>query len=746
MSPSAGGLVVFLLSVQVIQSQDGWRVNYRQTDICAVKGSRVYISCIIKHPSGKYPSDIKDRFWFTKEKDGEPVDLTTDSEYSGRVEYDCYTKGCTLIIKDPRKSDSAEYKFTFMTSKSGEKYTGSPGVTLSVKDSGFQVQVRRSDSTWLELTCHSSCVLSDRAEYDWSKNGEIIKRGSSLRVSSGSTDRYSCYLRGSWDNGSPAVYGPWRPSVSVSPSAEMLEGDSLTLTCSTDANPAANYTWYKEAGTSDPRLLSEKPQQIFSSIQSSDSGRYFCTAENQLGRKRSEFISINVKYGPRRPSVSVSPSAEMLEGDSLTLTCSTDANPAANYTWYKEHGTSDPRLVSEKPQLIFSSIQSFDSGRYFCATENRLGRKRSDFILIPVKYGPQRPSVSVSPSAQMVEGDSVNLTCSADANPAANYTWYKEAGTSDPHLLSEEPQLFFSFIRSSDSGLYSCTVENQLGRKTSEFISIDVKYGPWRPFVSVSPSAEMLEGDSVTLTCSTDANPAANYTWYKEAGTSDPRLLSEKPQLIFSSIQSSDSGRYFCTAENQLGRKRSEFISINVKYVPQRPFVSASPSAEMLEGDSVTLTCSTDANPATNYTWYKEHEDSPRASGQIFTITDFRAEHSGNYYCEARNEMGRSNSTSFLMTFSEGRPWSTAAVASTSAILLVIMILAALLLIRKRSSRSFFPGKRPDNIAEQIPLVQLCSVSFSGNQEDLLLYSNIRPARPPRPKEEVEEVLYNSQL
>nr|XP_040042983.1 B-cell receptor CD22-like [Gasterosteus aculeatus aculeatus] len=180
----------------------------------------------------------------------------------------------------------------------------------------------------------------------------------------------------------------------------------------------------------------------------------------------------------------------MLEGDSLTLTCSTDANPAANYTWYKEAGTSDPRILSEKPQLIFSSIQSSDSGRYFCTAENQLGRKRSEFISINVKYGPQRPSVSVSPSAQMVEGDSVNLTCSTDANPAANYTWYKEAGTSDPHLLSEEPQLFFSFIRSSDSGLYSCTVENQLGRKTSEFISIDVKYGPWRPSVSVSAAVE----------------------------------------------------------------------------------------------------------------------------------------------------------------------------------------------------------------------------------------------------------------
>uniref|UniRef100_A0AAQ4PMR7 Ig-like domain-containing protein n=1 Tax=Gasterosteus aculeatus aculeatus TaxID=481459 RepID=A0AAQ4PMR7_GASAC len=191
--------------VTVIQSQDGWRFNYRQTDVCAAKGSTVNISCDITHPPGIDPSDIKDRFWFTKEKDGEPVDLTTDSEYSDRVTYRCYSNGksCYMTITDVRESDSAEYKFTFMTNKPGEKYTGSPGVTLSV--TGFQVQVRRLNSTWLELTCHSRCVLSDRAEYDWSKNGEIIKRVSSLPVSSGSTDRYSCYFRGSWNQRSPVV-------------------------------------------------------------------------------------------------------------------------------------------------------------------------------------------------------------------------------------------------------------------------------------------------------------------------------------------------------------------------------------------------------------------------------------------------------------------------------------------------------------------------------------------------------------
>ena len=78
---------------------------------------------------------------------------------------------------------------------------------------------------------------------------------------------------------------------------------------------------------------------------------------------------------------------------------------------------------------------------------------------------------------------------------------------------------------------------------------------------------------------------------------------------------------------------------------PKLPSVSVSPSAEIVEGSSVTLTCSSDANPAANYTWHKENGDSPKASGQIFTITDFRAEHSGNYYCEAQNRRGRHNST-----------------------------------------------------------------------------------------------------
>ncbi|XP_062420321.1 carcinoembryonic antigen-related cell adhesion molecule 20-like [Pungitius pungitius] len=113
----------------------------------------------------------------------------------------------------------------------------------------------------------------------------------------------------------------------------------------------------------------------------------------------------------------------------------------------------------------------------------------------------------------------------------------------------------------------------------------------------------------------------------------------------------------------------------------------------MMEGGSVTLTCSADANPAASYTWYKEHEDSPRASGQMFTITDFRAEHSGNYSCEAQNEMGRSTSTLLQITsgVSPGGDTTTMIINITRWTLLVVMLILLLvfcLWMRKKKAVS----------------------------------------------------------
>uniref|UniRef100_A0A8P4GDP8 B-cell receptor CD22 n=1 Tax=Dicentrarchus labrax TaxID=13489 RepID=A0A8P4GDP8_DICLA len=750
LSAAASGFVVFLLSVSVVQSQNGWGVTYTSTEICALKGSTVDISCTYIYPSriNDHDTEVEESFWFTKMNGNEFVDLRTDSEYSGRVQYICGNNDCTLRITDLRESDSAEYKFRFITNQHNGKYTGSPGVTLSVTVtySDLQVQVSRSQVyesyDWAELKCHSSCRRPDHLHYVWYKNGQKTWRGtSSYSVSVYPADSYSCAVEGYEKSPSPPVYASRVATVSLSPSGEIVEGSSVTLSC-TRYVPATTYTWYKKIGNRHLQPPSKEPQFVFRSIQSSDSGEYYCTTG--LGRT-SEYISINVKYAPRVSSVSVSPSGEIVEGSSVTLTCSSDANPAATYTWYKKNGNRYLQPLSKEPQLVFRSIQSSDSGEYYCTAVNKLGRTYN-YISINVKYASRVPSVSVSPSGEIVEGSSVNLTCSSDANPAANYTWYKKNQT-----LFQGPEGIhhFTSISSEDRGIYHCKSENQYGQIMSPPLSVDVQYAPRVPSVSVSPSGEIVEGSSVTLTCSSDANPAATYTWYKRNGNRYLQPLSKERQLVFRSIQSSDSGEYNCTAENKLGIATSKYISINVKYAPRVPSVSVSPSGEIVEGSSVTLTCSSDANPAANYTWYKEDEDSPKASGQNFTITYVRPEHSGNYYCEAQNRRGCHNSTLHL-TVVAGAGGKLAAAGTITVVLLAIISLSVFLWIRKKraSKEPSDPEERADN-REQLRIgqpeeqedLQYASVHFSTKQADPL-YSNIRAGRPLRHMEQQEVIEY----
>ncbi|XP_074539182.1 B-cell receptor CD22-like [Halichoeres trimaculatus] len=713
-------------------------VTYSSHQICASKGSTVDIPCTYTYPPviNHQTTVIQSVLWFTKtDYYRRTVDLRSDPDYSGRVEYLFNQNDCTLRIKDLRWIDSAEYKFRFTTNQGEGGVNGSPGVTLTV--TGLQVVVK---SVWTEadLRCESSCKVSDNPSYVWYKDGEKMdEQTSSLRVSDFGKS-YSCALKNHEDQRSAAVYAPKTPSVSQSPSGEVTEGTSVTLTCSSDANPAATYTWYKRT-VRKGRQTDWTSKKYFSYIQPSDSGEYYCLAENKLGKSQSEFFSIKVKYAPKILSVSQYPSGEVIEGRYVTLSCSSDGYPAPEFTWYKRNQHGHLRKGSE---LVFRSIQSSDSGQYSCSAKNDMGTSTSGLTSIDVKYAPKPPSVSVSPSGEIVEGSSVTLTCSSDANPAASYTWYKKTGNRG-RQTDRKSQKYFSSIQSSDSGEYYCEAENKLGSRTSESISVKVKYPPKPPSVSVSPSGEIVEGSSVTLTCSSDANPAAHYTWYKKDEDPEPNPLGKGPQLLFKSIQSFDFGLYYCEAENELGRRKSEHTNVNVMYPPKLPSVSVSPSGEIVEGSSVTLTCSSDANPAANYTWYKKNEGSPKASGEIFTIENTGAEHSGDYVCVAQNEKGHHNSTVHVTVV--GGSWKGITAATVSVIMIaLILIFVAIWIIKKRTRKQESePRERPDNcdqiqLSEQQNDLQYATIHFSKKQEESI-YCNVKAAKPKRKKKTNEE-------
>ena len=86
--------------------------------------------------------------------------------------------------------------------------------------------------------------------------------------------------------------------------------------------------------------------------------------------------------GPKHISVYSSPSGEIEEGSSVTLSCSSDANPAAEYTWFKNN---QPLLWGPSQPHTFPSVRPEDRGTYRCQAENKYGQLRSNLLFMDVK-------------------------------------------------------------------------------------------------------------------------------------------------------------------------------------------------------------------------------------------------------------------------------------------------------------------------------------------------------------------------
>ncbi|KAL2086846.1 hypothetical protein ACEWY4_017905 [Coilia grayii] len=71
----------------------------------------------------------------------------------------------------------------------------------------------------------------------------------------------------------------------------------------------------------------------------------------------------------------------------------------------------------------------------------------------------------------------------------------------------------------------------------------------------------MGEEDTVTLTCSSDANPPVhNYTWYMKTGAES--LVRGTGESISFNVTSDTSGLYYCQAQNEVGSQTSTEVAV----------------------------------------------------------------------------------------------------------------------------------------------------------------------------------------
>ncbi|XP_041959182.1 B-cell receptor CD22-like isoform X2 [Alosa sapidissima] len=293
------------LSVSDAPRKDCWGVFYSSTSFCVLRSSTVDITCTYGFPTDQ---TVITTLWYrVNKKRQDPIDLRLEEGYESRVEHlSTEEHNCTLRIRDVRESDSGQYRFRYLTNKTGGAFSGDV-VTISVTD----LQVSMTAGTVIEgsnvtLTCNTpSCNLKAKSTFIWYKNTQPTRHRSINNtlhlspVNSEDTGSYSCAVRGHEQHQSPEAaldvrYAPRNTAVLVDNYGEIVLGESVNLTCRSDANPPVHtYTWYRKMGTQ-ISLLGGGQSYVVANISYETSGLYYCVAQNSVGEQHSAAVSVPI--------------------------------------------------------------------------------------------------------------------------------------------------------------------------------------------------------------------------------------------------------------------------------------------------------------------------------------------------------------------------------------------------------------------------------------------------------------------
>ncbi|KAL1259313.1 hypothetical protein QQF64_009890 [Cirrhinus molitorella] len=221
-------------------------------------------------------------------------------------------------------------------------------------------------------------------------------------------------------------------------------------------------------------MLSCFGQYLGADLRLDDSENYSLTVETNSGRtlkgENSQHVFENITnvrlIGPDEPLIEEESSANITSEGTGSIT---------SVQWMKNNSSLSPstRIIfsSDNRSVSISPVQRSDSGEYQCTYSNPISSETAKLSLI-INYGPD--DVSIKGDDVVDLGVPVSLSCSANSEPAASFSWKfngSDTGVTTDTFTIDQTDF-------TDSGDYECTALNSITtRSTTQNHTLLVKVG-----------------------------------------------------------------------------------------------------------------------------------------------------------------------------------------------------------------------------------------------------------------------------
>jgi sugar lactone lactonase YvrE len=340
------------------------------------------------------------------------------------------------------------------------------------------------------------------------------------------------------------VSGLAPPVFTTHPAATTVQaGSAATLAAAVNGGTPMSYRWLLNG---QPVPAANGLTLALPAVNSANAGDYVLEASNAEATVRSNPARLTVTSAPPAP---VQPPTLATALTSLSVAAGSTASFSINatggaplaYQWRRD-GTDIAGATAAV--LSLPNVTLADAGRYSVQVRNAAGSVSSGDATLNVGPGTvlAPPQIATQPLGLSVNaGQTALFAVAATGSGPLTYQWQRDgsdiAGATGPVLALDN-------VQAADAGTYTVSVDNGVGRATSNAAGLVVLAAPGAPAITAQPAAtSAFVGGTARFTATVGGNPAPLCLWLRN-GIVIPGAISCS-EFVTPALTADDNGALY---------------------------------------------------------------------------------------------------------------------------------------------------------------------------------------------------------